>query len=385
MAGSLSTDDGAANAHTGVNAGADADGANNTDATEPKFGEPGAPLSKSAPFYRGFVGTLGVLAALLVGYAISEAESAIALVVISAFLAIGLNPLVTLLADRGVKRQWAVLGVAIVALAALGALLLLIGSTLSDQLRSLLNNAPHLLDDLRRNRTVAHFDARYHVISAIERKLRSADFARTTFQTVLQVGLSAVNVVVGFVVVSILTLYLLTALPQVTDAAYKLAPASRRERISLLTDEILHRVGRFVTGSVLVALIAGTVTLTFCFCVGLGSYALPLALLVAVLDLVPLVGSVTGAAGVCLVGFATSSRTGIICLLFYIVYETIEGYVIYPRVMRSSVDVPTYLTIVAVLLGGSIAGILGALLALPVTAALLLLTREVWVNRQERR
>ena len=185
-------------------------------------------------------------------------------------------------------------------------------------------------------------------------------------------------------IVFILTLYFLGAMPQLTKAAYSLAPASRRERVSRLGDEILHRVGGYLIGVVLVAVIAGTVTLVFTLCAGLSEYALPLALLVALLDLVPMVGAIIGASAVCLVGFATSSSTGVVCVAFYLVYEVIEGYVIYPRVMRSSIDVPEYVTIVAVLIGGAVAGIVGALLALPIAAALLLLVREVWVRRQDR-
>jgi predicted PurR-regulated permease PerM len=95
------------------------------------------------------------------------------------------------------------------------------------------------------------------------------------------------------------------------------------------------------------------------------------------------VGAVLGAASVTLIGFATSLPVGLACLIVYLIYEPLEGYVIYPRLMRSSVDVPEYVTIVAVIVGGTVGGIIGALLALPVAAALLLLVREVWVPKQD--
>ncbi len=185
------------------------------------------------------------------------------------------------------------------------------------------------------------------------------------------------------VIVIVLTLYFLASLPQLKRALFSLAPASRRERVNQLGDEILRRVGRYVIGAFLVALLAGTVTTLFLVSVGLGQYALPLALAVALLDLVPLVGSITGAAIVCVVCLADSLAVGVAALIFYVIYETLEGYVIYPRVMRSSVDVPEYVTIVAVLLGGAVAGVVGALLALPMAAAILLIGREVWVRRQD--
>ncbi len=86
---------------------------------------------------------------------------------------------------------------------------------------------------------------------------------------------------------------------------------------------------------------------------------------------------------VTLICFASSLDAGLAAAAFYLVYEPLEGYVIYPRVMRSSVDVPEYVTVIAVLAGGALGGVVGALLALPIAAAVLLLIREVWVRRQD--
>jgi predicted PurR-regulated permease PerM len=348
-----------------------------------RYGPQGPKFSRSAPFLRGFIGTLGVLGAVLVGFAVREAASALTLIAIAGFLAVGLDPVVEIAVRRGVKRGVAVLVIALAVLGVLTAFAIILGGALRTQVTSLIDHAPALLEDLRRNRTVAHLDAKYHVISALEDRLRSPDFATSTFGGIFQAGLSVLNAVVGLVIVAILTLYFLSDLPRLKRVAYSLAPASRRERVAKLGDEIIRRVGRYVVGSAMVALIAGTVTLVFLFCVGLGEYALPLALLVALLDLVPMVGAIIGAASVCIVGLATSLPVGITCIVFYLVYETLEGYVIYPRVMRSSVDVPEYVTIVAVLVGGAVAGIVGALLALPTAAAVLLIVREVWVRRQD--
>lgn len=347
------------------------------------FGRPGTPLDRHAPFFRGFFFTLGVLTALVVGFAVRDATSALTLVLIATVLAVGLDPIVSFLMRRGLSRSLAVTVVAVGALVFVAVLVITIGGVLRTQVVTFIDDAPKLLDDLRRNRTVAQLDRKFHLISTIESKIKKPDFAQSTFDTVFQAGLTAATAVVNTVVVFILTVYFLSALPQLKRAGFSLAPASRRGRVSRLGDEILRRVGGFVIGAVLVALMAGTVTLIFTLIVGLGSYALPLAVLVALLDLVPLVGAILGASVVCLVGFATSLPVGITCVIFYVVYELIEGYVVYPRVMRSTVDVPEYVTIVAVLIGGAVAGIVGALLALPTAAAVLLLVREVWVRRQD--
>jgi predicted PurR-regulated permease PerM len=350
---------------------------------ENPYGRLGQPVSRHAPFYRGFAGALGVLVALALGYALRQMSSVIVLVLIAAFLAVGLNPIVEFGIRRGMKRAWAVLGVSITVLGFLTALLYVVGGVLRNQVITLVNDAPKLIADLRRHKTIAHLDAKYHILSGLENKLKKPDFLTDAFGGVFNVGLTVLNAVVTTVVVLILTLYFLASLPTLKRALYSLAPATRRERVAQLGDEILRRVGRYVIGAVSVAMLAGTVSLIFLLSVGLAQYALPLALMVAILDLVPLVGSITGAALVTIVGLANSLSIGIACIVFYLIYETLEGYVIYPRVMRSSVDVPEYVTIIAVLTGGALGGIVGALLALPIVAGGLLIVQEVWVRRQD--
>lgn len=347
------------------------------------FGIPGVPISRNAPFYRGFMAALGVLVALAFGFALRDASDVLELIVVSAFLAIGLNPLVELGLRHSWKRGWAVLAVALLFVGVVTLVVISVGGILRSQLLHLIDDAPRLLDDLRRNRSLRNLDHKYHIITDLQKKIEAPDFAEKTFGGIFNVGLSVLSTVASIVIVFVLTLYFLANLPTLKRAVYSLAPASRRERIGHLGDEILRRVGRYVIGAFLVALLAGTMTLIFLLIAGLGQYALPLALLVALLDLVPLVGSILGAGIVTLVAFANSVSVGFAALIFYVIYETLEGYVIYPRVMRSSIDVPEYVTIVAVLLGGAIEGILGALLALPIAAALLLLVQEVWVRRQD--
>lgn len=347
------------------------------------YGRLGRPLSRQSPFYRGFLGATGVLVALALGYEVREISSVLVLVLIAGFLAVGLNPLVEFGIRRGMKRGWAVLAVVALVVGFLAMLVVVVGGVLRNQVVTLINDAPRLLDDLRRHKTIAHLDAKYHILSSLEARLRKPDFLTDTFGGVFNAGLTVVNAVATTVVVLILMIYFLAGLPTLKRALYSLAPATRRERVGQLGDEILRRVGRYVIGAFSVALLAGTVSLLFLLSVGLGQYALPLAVMVAILDLVPLVGSITGAALVCVVGLANSLSIGIACIVFYLIYETLEGYVIYPRVMRSSVDVPEYVTIIAVLTGGALGGVVGALLALPIGAGGLLIVREVWVRRQD--
>jgi predicted PurR-regulated permease PerM len=348
-----------------------------------QYGPPGPRLSTDAPFYRGFLGALGVLLALVLGWALREVQSVLVLVLVSVFLSVGLNPLVEAMIRRGLRRGWAVLVVAVGGLGVLALVIYVLIGAVGSQISSLVNDAPHLIHDLRQHKSISHLDQRYHFLSAIETKLHDPKLLEKTFGGVFDIGLSVLGALLNTVLIVVMTIYFLAALPMLKRTGYSLVPASRRGRVASLGDEMLHRVGGYVIGAVLVALLAGTVTAVLTLSVGLGHYALPLALFVALLDLVPLVGSVTGAAAVTLIGFATSLHVGLICAIVYLIYEPLEGYVIYPRVMRSSVDVPEILTIVAVLLGGSLGGVVGALVALPIAAMIQLLTKEVWIRRQD--
>ena len=125
--------------------------------------------------------------------------------------------------------------------------------------------------------------------------------------------------------------------------------------------------------------------MVFLFAVGLGKYAVALAFVVAVLDVIPMIGATIGAVVVTAIAFAEDPKIGIACVIFYVIYQQVENYVIYPRVMSKSVDVPGAVTVIAALVGAALLGVVGALLAIPTAAAILMLTREVFVRRQDQR
>ncbi len=148
---------------------------------------------------------------------------------------------------------------------------------------------------------------------------------------------------------------------------------------------MLGSIGGYVSGAFIVATCAGLSSLIFLFVVGLGEYAVALAFVVALLDVIPMIGATIGAVIVSAIGFATDVKIGLACVIFYLVYQQIENYVIYPRVMSKSVDIPGAVTVIAALVGAALLGVVGALLAIPTAAAILMLTREVFIRRQDAR
>jgi len=348
-----------------------------------KFGRPGRPISRASPFYVGFVGALGVIAAWFLTQAIASARQVLLLIVVSAFLAVGLNPVVESLIKRGLRRTHAVVIVFIAVIGFFAGFSVAVVPPIIEQTAAFTTNAPELLDSLGRNDTIARMERDYQVVTRAKEYVESGSLQGRAFGGIVGVGRYVLGAVFSALTVLILTLYFLASLPSIKRQAYRLVPASRRERVALLGDEVLARVGGYVSGAFIIAFCAGASTLLFLFAIDL-RYALTLALVVAVFDLIPLIGATIGAAVVTLVALSDSMPKAIACLVFYVIYQQLENYLIYPRVMSRSVDVPPTLTIMAALLGGALLGVPGALIAIPTAAAALLVVREVFVPRQAR-
>jgi predicted PurR-regulated permease PerM len=347
------------------------------------FGRPGRPLRRGSPFLIGFTGALGVLVAFGLTRALVSASSVLVLIVVSMFLAVGLNPSVVGLQRRGMRRGFAVTAVFLLVLLLFLVFGLAVAPPLAEQIASFGANLPDYLQQLQQNTTVSELNERYGLIERAQAYIRSGDLAEQAFGGIVGVGRIIFGAAFSALTVLILTLYFLSSLPSITAGAYSLVPRSRRTRIQLLGDEILGRVGGYVSGAGIVASCAGISTFVFLEIIGLREYALALALLVALFDLIPMIGATLGATVVTVVGLVDSLTIGVACLIFFVVYQQVENYLIYPRVMKRSVDVPPALTVIAALLGGALFGVVGALLAIPTAASLLLIIREVVVPRQE--
>jgi predicted PurR-regulated permease PerM len=353
-------------------------------AVESPYGEPGPPLEHT-PFYMGLLGGLGLAVAYWLATRFLDIGSVLILVVVAMFLAAGLNPIVEYFMGHGLKRPWALLVVIAGVLLAIGLFVLAIVPVVTDQVRTITDNAPGGLDQLTHNKQIQDLNDQYDIVDKAKDYIESGDLAKTVFGGALNVGLKVLSLLGNIFIVIVLTLYFLASLPTMKKAMYQLAPASRRERVSKLGDQIIRSIGGYVSGAFVIALCAGITSLVFLFIVGLGEYAVALALVVALLDVIPMIGATLGAVIVCAIAFATDIRTGIAAVIFYIAYQQIENYVIYPRVMSRSVEIPGALTVVAALIGAALLGVVGALLAIPTAAAVLLLVREVWVKRQDAR
>ena len=349
------------------------------------FGKPGPPLSNRSPFVIGLFGGLGVLVAYFLYGLFLRVGPVLLLIIVAMFLAVGLNPAVEFFMRRGLKRSWAVVVVITFVVFAIALFLLAVVPVVTDQVTSLSQKAPAWFDELAHSRNVERLDQKYDVIEKLKGYVTDGSLGKQIFGGVLGVGLAILGFVANAFVVVVMMLYFLATLPRVKTTLFRFAPASRRDRVVKLGNEILDGIGAYVSGAFVVALCAGVSSLIFLFIVGLGEYALALALVVALLDVIPMIGATIGAVVVCAIGFATDVQTGVALVIFYVIYQQLENYVIYPRVMSRTVDLPGLLTVIAALVGASLLGVIGALLAIPTAAALVLLSREVVVRRQDAR
>ena len=365
--------------HAGVDPAApvDADGA--------PYGELGKPFDRRSPFYYGFIGALGALTAFWLFQAVLGIGSVLMLVVVSFFLAAGLNPAVSFLERHGLRRSWAVTVVIVVALGTVALFLVAIVPVITDQITAITKNAPGWLDELQKNKRIQQLNDEYDIIDKLQAKITDESFLSALFGGALGFGLKIVSALFNLFVIVVLTLYFLASLKTTTGALYKLAPASRRDRVAKLGDKVIANIGGYVSGAFLVALCAGLSSLVFLSLTDVREYAVALAFVVAVLDVIPMIGATLGAVIVSAIAFATDVKTGIACVVFYVIYQQFENYVVYPRVMSKSVDLPGAVIVIAALVGTALLGVVGALLAIPVAAAILLVVREVVVKQQDLR
>jgi len=347
------------------------------------MGRPGAPLQRSNPFVFGFFAALGVLVAWGMWNALGQAKSVIILLIVSMFIAVGLNPLVEWFMRRGLRRGLAVGVVFLLMILAVSGVGFAIVPVVTEQINNLIKNAPDWLDLLNKSETLKDLDRRYDFITKAKDYIQDPALAQRAFGGVLGVGKVVANALFSGFTILILTLYFLASLPSVKRAAYNLVPRSRRERVAILGDEVLGRVGGYVSGQFLVATCAGFSMFVFLEIIGLSAYALALAIVVMFTAFIPMVGGLIGVVLVAAIGFTDGLWTGIACLAYGVIYQQIENYVIAPRIMRRAVDIPGAVTVVAALLGGALLGVVGALLAIPTAAAMLLIIREVWVRKAD--
>ncbi|HEY0718750.1 MAG TPA: AI-2E family transporter [Streptosporangiaceae bacterium] len=346
------------------------------------MGQPGRQVNRRSPFWIGMAGAFGVAVTYGLVELFLRSRSILIIVGLALFIAVGLDPVVSWLTRRGWPR-WAACTAVLLAMAAVIAIFLATAiPPLTSQSTALAHQVPAYVKDLQNhNSQLGKLNDKYHIQTKLTSLLTSK--GSSLLGGVLGAGELVVTTFSSILAIIVLTIYFLVGLPSIKLFFYRMMPHSRRPRVILITDQITVKVGGYVLGNVLTSAIAGLGTFIWMIVFGI-PYPVLLGLLVAILDLIPVIGSTVGGFIVTLVALTVSLPAAIATLIFYIAYRLAEDYLIVPRIMGRTVEVPAVVSLVSVLLGGVLLGIVGALVAIPVAAGIRLILNEVTFPRMDR-
>ena len=346
------------------------------------LGQPGRPVNRRSPFMIGLYGAFGVAVAYGLIELIIKARSVLIIIGLAMFIAAGLDPIVGWLVRHRMPRWAAVLVVIVGGLGVVAAFLAAAIPPLANEAAALAHQIPHYMHDLQnRNSQLGRLNVKYHIQERLTNLVTHG--GGSLVGGVLGAGALVLSTASAILAILVLSIYFLVGLPQIKMFAYRLVPHSRRPRVILIGDEILAKVGGYVLGNFITSVIAGLGTSIWLLAWDV-PYPLLLGMFVAFLDLIPVIGSTVGGAVVSLVALTVSLPVALATLGFYIGYRLAEDYLIVPRIMGRTVELPAIVSLVAVLIGGVLLGIVGALVAIPVAAAVRLLLNEIAFRRLDR-
>ncbi|WP_279070744.1 AI-2E family transporter [Microbacterium lacticum] len=354
------------------------------------------------PFRTAVIATLGVGVGMLIIMSVQSLSTILLYVGTALFLALGLDPAVSWLERKGLPRWAALLITFAVVLAVFAGIILIVIPVLVGQISQLVTQIQGLVERIVNGswNPVDEFSAWLHgtfpaldvdkVFGYISDWYNSLDFGQigsVAGNTILGIGAGIVAGFTGALIVLILTIYFAASTPNLKVAVAQLVPASKRARFVDLADQITASVGYYVMGQVTLGVINGVLSAIFLTIIQ-APFPAVLAVIAFFFSLIPLVGTLTGSTIivlVCLIPGLGSPLTALVALIYYAIYMQVEAYILSPRIMNRAVSVPGAVVVIAALAGGSLLGLLGALVAIPVAASILIIYRQVIVPRQNER
>lgn len=336
-------------------------------------------------FRIGFIATLGGLMAIALGFAFTQLSTVVICILASLFLALGLDPLVRWLTRRHIPRGWSIVIVFVLVIAFAVLVFFLVIPAVVAQTTELITNLPAAVKSITDEKwfTEVFGDSvdTQKLVQDFENYLSDPNNLATLGGGVLKIGLALINGISGGILVLVLTLFFLGSLDAVKNSFYVMVPASRREGVKSITDQIVRSIGKYVSGQVLLAGTNGVFGFIAMELIGV-PYAGALAVVAFLLALIPLVGTIISAILITFIGLTVSPVTAVAIGIYFLVYMQVEAYVLSPRVMNKAVDVPGILVVIGALVGGTLLGVLGALIAVPVVASVLIIVKQVVIPRQ---
>ncbi|MDR2257439.1 MAG: AI-2E family transporter [Arthrobacter sp.] len=339
------------------------------------------------PVRVGFGLAVGVALAVMLWLALASLSQLLMWIAVALFIALGLDPIVRFFERRRWPRPGGVAVVVVLCLGTVGAFLGTLIPALISQITTLVRNAPAIVESLTNNPTVQALDTQFHLVDQaqeqLQKLLKDSNAMGGVFTGVIGAGNLVGQFAFGALIVLVLAIYFLVSLPAMKRFVYSLAPRSKRRRVRQLGDEITRSVGNYVMGQATVAALNAVLAFVL-MTIFKVPYPALLALGVAVLAFIPLVGGVFAGLLVVVVAlFSGGWQTALIYAVFYFAYLQVEAYLVAPKIMDRAVRVPGAVAVIAVIAGGTLLGVAGALMAIPIAASVMLLVREVWIKRQD--
>ena len=318
---------------------------------------------------------------------VSVARHVLVWIVISIFLALAINPLVEWIQRRGIKSRGlatsAAFTLVLLGVVAVGALFI---PTLVDNVNKFVDAVPGYVDDLTTGKgRLGFLETKYHVVEKAREQIHNGGAKRLLGLSGAAVSVTkgVINIVIGTITVIFLTFFMLLEGPTWIERLYGLLSPESQPRWRAVGRDIYKQIGGYVTGNLVISLIAGTLTTFVLLILGV-PYAVALGLIVALLDLIPLAGATIAAIIIAAVAFLHSIVAGIVVVIFFIIYQQLENHVLQPLVYRRTVALSPLAILIAVLVGAEVAGVLGALAAIPVAGAIQVLIVDFLRARRER-
>jgi predicted PurR-regulated permease PerM len=327
---------------------------------------------------------VAVALALTVLAAAEQVRNILVMVVISLVIAVGLDPAVRRLQLLRMRRGTAVAVIFLGVLLFVGAFFALLGPPLVRQIGDLAGQVPDYVNQLsKRDDAIGQYVSQHDVAGSVRAFVADlpAKIA-SSFDTVLGVAGRVGSMLFNLFTVATLSIYFLVSLPSLRRSTALLFPPAQRERGERVLDQSISKIGGYVSGNLITSAVCAVFAMVALLVIRV-PFAVPLGMWAGVADLIPQVGSYLGAAPAVLIGLINSPVQGIVVLIYFVVYQQFENYILAPRVMRQAVDLSPAAVIISTLIGGSLLGFAGALLALPIAATLKVVLTEVWLDPRE--
>jgi predicted PurR-regulated permease PerM len=333
---------------------------------------------------------LSLLAAIVAVAVVLEvvwiARHVLTWILISLFLALALNPAVDWLQRRGVKRRGIAVGITyVLAIAFVVAIGFTFVPTLVDQVNRFVQKLPDYAHDITHGHgRLGFLETKYHLQERIHSAVAQGGATKVLGLSgaALSVAKGVITIVVATVTILFMTFFMLLEGPAWVERFYGLLPARSQPRWRRVGHQIYRTVGGYVTGNLLISLIAGGLTTVVLLVMGV-PYAVALGLIVAILDLIPLAGATIAALLIGIVAFLHSIPAGIVVVVFFVVYQQVENHLLQPVIYGRTVRLSPLAVLVSILVGAELAGIIGALAAIPVAGSIQVLIVDWLRHRHE--